>query len=168
MPRVIDILCLAAWVAVAAGAPAQAHQKAPNAFEAAFGSCGDPCVVRFSPGGEVRTFLAAAHAVRSGAKKLVVIDGPCISACAIFADVARAKVCITDRAQFGFHKKRRFAVQPRAGRKAVVRELGRRDPPHSRDIANWVGRNGGFPSEGIRMMSSEQARQFWRRCPGKA
>ena len=167
MSRVVQIACFAAWAVVAA-APAQAHGKAGSAFEAAFGSCGTRCVIRYNPGGAVHTFVAAALAVRAGEKRLVVIDGPCISACAVFADVARPKVCITDRAKFGFHKGRDFAVQPRSGRKAVLRELGRRDPPHSRDIASWVQRNGGFPYEGLSVMNSKQARQFWRRCSGKA
>ena len=168
MPRINKILSLAAWAVVAAGAPAQAHRSTGSAFEAAFGSCGDRCVIRYNPGGVVPTFLAAALAVRAGEKKLVVIDGPCISACAIFADVARAKVCITDRAKFGFHKGREFASERRPGGKRVFRELGRRDPPHSRDIASWVQRNGGFPYEGLRVMNSKQAGQFWRRCPGRA
>ncbi len=148
--------------------PTQAHPNADTAFEAAFGSCGDRCVIRFSPGGEVRTFVTAAMAVRAGEKKLVIIDGPCISACAIFADVAREKVCITNRAQFGFHKGRHLASEQRSDGKRVFRELGRSDPPHSRDIARWVRRNGGFPDEGLLVMNSPQARQFWRRCRSNA
>jgi hypothetical protein len=93
-----------------------------------------------------------------------VIDGPCIPACAIFADVARSRVCITGRAQFGFHKASGFAVQRRADGRAQLRALGRRDPPHSRDIALWVKDHGGFPRDGLRIMSAKQARQFWRRC----
>ena len=164
MPRILQISCLAACLLLAAYAPAEARPNGGGAFTAAFGACGDPCVIRFNPGGEVHIFVLAARAVRAGAKKLVVIDGPCISACAIFADLARAKVCITSRAKFGFHKASGFAVQRRANGRATVRALGRRDPPHSRDIAGWVQARGGFPRDGLRIMSAKQARQFWRRC----
>lgn len=38
------------------------------------------------------------------------------------------------------------------------------DPVHSRDIASWVHRNGGFPVNGMRVMNNREAGQFWRRC----
>jgi hypothetical protein len=68
MPRIIKILSLAAWAVVAAGAPAQAHRSTGSAFEAAFGSCGDRCVIRYNPGGVVPTFLAAVLC-RAGRRK---------------------------------------------------------------------------------------------------
>ena len=110
-------------------------------------------------------FLAAAQAVRAGAKRLVVIDGPCISACVIFADRARSKVCVTRRARFGFHKARDVAVAPLRSGAMLYVELGRSDPPHSRDISHWVKRHGGFPSEGLLVMSARQATQIWQSCP---
>ncbi|HEV2125120.1 MAG TPA: hypothetical protein VGW38_20410 [Chloroflexota bacterium] len=164
MPRILQISCLAACLFIAAQQPAEARRGSGGVVAAAFGSCGNPCVITYSPGGNVATFMSAAQAVRAGAKKLVVIDGPCISACAIFADVARAKVCITDRAKFGFHKASGFTVQRRADGRAAVRALGRRDPPHSRDIARWVQQRGGFPRDGLRVMTAREAGQFWRRC----
>jgi hypothetical protein len=164
MNRVFHIICLASfWAAGTLSAEAHPNQK-NSALAAAFGACGEPCVIRFSPGGEVRTFQAAALAVRAGSKRLVVIDGPCISACAIFADLARTRVCITDRATFGFHKAQRIGVR-RLGNGTIRKlDLGRYDPPHSSDIAHWVRRNGGYPVEGLRMMGTKQAAQFWRRC----
>ena len=163
MSRVLQISCFAIGLFLAGEAPAEAHSR-DSAFVAAFGTCGDPCVIRYNPGGDVAIFMQAAKAVRAGEKRLVVIDGPCISACAIFADVARAKVCITDRAEFGFHKASGFALQRRADGRTAIRALGRRDPPHSRDIAGWVNEQGGFPRDGLRVMSAKQARQFWARC----
>jgi hypothetical protein len=135
------------------------------AFQAAFGPCsGNICVIRYNPGGEINRFLAAAQAVRAGALRQVVIDGPCLSACAIFADIARERVCITNRASFGFHKARLYAVQPARGGRSHYREVRREDPRHSRDIAGWVHRNGGFPHEGYLVMDARQASQFWRPC----
>jgi hypothetical protein len=153
---------LAAFLSVGA---ASAQTTGAQAYERAFGPCaGHTCVIRSSPGGEVRRFLAASAAVLGGAKRLVVIDGPCYSACAIFADVAREKVCVTDRAAFGFHK----ATVMRASRgedgRRQLRPIARHDPRHSSDIDAWVRNKGGFPARGFQMMSAREAAQFWRRC----
>lgn len=162
MLRVVTAAGVVALLSCYAGHQAQAQSWADSrAFRAAFGSCGDPCVVRYNAGGEVGIYEDAARAVRAGVKRLVVIDGPCISACAIFADKARAHVCITPRARFGFHKATVVATLPGTGR---ARHVGHEDPPHSRDIRNWVMRNGGFPTRGLRHMNARQAAAFWRRC----
>lgn len=142
-----------------------AQSRGHAAFAEAFGPCsGDVCVIRYNPGGQIDLFVAAAEAVRTQARRQVVIDGPCLSACAIFADIARANVCVTQRAAFGFHKARLYAVQRAIGGARQYREVRREDPWHSPDIAGWVRRNGGFPDEGYLMMSSRQASQFWRTC----
>ena len=67
------------------------------------GCTGDPCVVSYNPGGEIGAFKAAASEIKRTGRR-VVIDGPCLSACAILADQARARVCVTGNAKFGFHK----------------------------------------------------------------
>jgi hypothetical protein len=69
----------------------------------ALGCNGDPCVVEDSAGGKVSVFQEAGYAVDKGARTLVIIDGLCASACVLFADIARRKVCITEWAMFGFH-----------------------------------------------------------------
>lgn len=154
-----------ALACMAAPQPAEAQSYGNSAFNQAFGPCsGRTCVIRFNPGGNLRTFLAASAAVRAGAKRLVVIDGPCYSACAVFADVTRAKVCITDRASFGFHKARVLSAAASGRGSRKWREVARHDPRHSRDIASWVYRNGGFPAEGFTVMKSRTASKFWRRC----
>jgi hypothetical protein len=135
-----------------------------EAFQSVFGPCrGETCVISSNPGGNVRQFLAAASEILDGAKRMVVIDGTCASACVIFADVARERVCITRKARFAFHKATVFrAEQGRSGER--MRAVARRDPVHSRDIAAWVHRNGGFPVNGMRVMNNREAGQFWRRC----
>lgn len=162
MVRCLRGFAFAAVLVLAASRPAAA-QTGQAAFTAVFGYCGDTCVIRYNPGGEVKAFQAAARAVRAGAKRLVVIDGPCISACAIFADMARSRVCITSRARFGFHKASILAVRS-FGQSELI---GRQDPPHSRDIAAWVKRKGGFPVSGLRVMSAKEAGRYWRRCTSK-
>lgn len=162
------VLCFVLGIALAhlAVLPAQAGARTDAVnVRAALGSCGEPCVISFNEGGEVDTFKAAARAVRRGAKKLVVIDGPCLSACVIFADMARSKVCITNRAKFGFHKATVSEIYLYAdGSTASVRTVARTDPPHSRDIASWVKRKGGFPVNGVLVMSAKEAKRFWRHC----
>jgi hypothetical protein len=165
MTRIVRsaLLGVSTLVATLAFDPVEAR-PGDGAFAAAFGACGQTCVIKFNPGGEERVFIAAARAVRAGAKRVVVIDGPCISACALFADVAREKVCVTSRARFGFHKSTSYQVFAFRSGMQVYRELGQEDPSHSRDIALWVQQRGGFPSQGLRIMSAREATQFWRRC----
>lgn len=166
MPRFARLMRLATAVfSISFVAAPAAAQSANQALRAALGGCGEPCVIRYSPGGDVALFQAAAKAVRAGARRRVIIDGPCLSACAIFADMVRSRVCITSRASFGFHKASVFAVHTSSdGTGQKLRLVAREDPPQSRDISNWVRRNGGFPTRGMRTMSNRQAARFFRRC----
>lgn len=123
------------------------------------GCSGNPCVVTRNPGGEVSSFKAAAREIRKTGRK-VVIDGPCYSACAILADMARSNVCVTKKGRFGFHKG--YVVA--AANDGNMYLLRRYTPEHSRDIAGWVKKNGGFPSKGFRMMSNSSAGRYWKRC----
>lgn len=110
-------------------------------------ACGYPCVIRENRGGSLHDFEMLAALVRVR-KTLIIIDGPCISACALFADMARQYVQITKSASFHFHK-------------TSVEE----DPPQSPDIARWVNAHGGFPafiSNCLTQMPFEEARRFWR------
>jgi hypothetical protein len=143
---------------------AHAHTPATNAYAAAFGPCrGETCIIRDSPGGNVMVFLAAAAEVINTGRR-VVIDGPCHSACAIFADMARERVCITKRALFGFHKATLLRAERSSRGERRWRRIARHDPVHSDDIANWVYRHGGFPARGARVMSYRDASRFWPTC----
>lgn len=120
-------------------------------------SCRNPCRIRHNNGGAITLFMLAAKALSIGhaGHTKVVIDGDCASACAIFADFARANICITRRAAFLFHK-------------ASVRENGkimfRFDPPQSPDIYEWVNDHYGFPENKMLRMQYSEAQQFWRPC----
>lgn len=121
---------------------------------------GDPCIVSFNAGGEIGAFKAAAREIKRSGRR-VVINGPCLSACAILADEARGRVCVTSKARFGFHQG--FVLeQPTAG--GPMRFVKRFNPSHSRDIAGWVGKNGGYPSRGFRVMNAGAAKRIWRPC----
>jgi len=129
----------------------------PTAFQAAFGPCGDPCRVAGNDGGELVYFLEAAEELNARGDRLVVIDGACRSACAAFADRARAHVCITPNARFGFHKASVYTAD-------LSERLAQVEPPQSPDILAWVAANGGFPTNGMRDMDANDAARFWRAC----
>jgi 2-oxoglutarate dehydrogenase complex, dehydrogenase (E1) component, and related enzymes len=121
---------------------------------------GDPCVVSFNPGGEIGSFKAAAREIKRSGRR-VVIDGPCLSACAILADQARNRVCVTSKARFGFHKGYELR---RASAGGPIRLVRRFNPSHSADIAGWVSKRGGYPSRGFRVMQAGDAKRIWRGC----
>lgn len=136
-----------------------AVMRNPDPLGNLFG-CNDPCIVQGNPGGNALFFSISATAVLNQ-QKVATIDGPCYSACALFADLARERVCITKRAEFGFH--------------TIRLSLWSKDLPtipipfrpfnHSRDIGTWVENNGGFPLLDLTIMSYKEARQFWPTCP---
>lgn len=153
LPVLVGLFLLAAC---APAAPPAAPVPASD-FERAFGPCGEPCVITASDGGELVYFLRAADEVNAGSRALIVIDGACQSACAAFADKARAHVCITPAARFGFHKATVYSAD-------LSQRLGAIDPPQSDDIRAWVAANGGYPPDGMRTMEAADAARFWRAC----
>jgi hypothetical protein len=127
---------------------------------------GNPCVVRNSYGGDPLEFWLA-FVVLKLEGRLVVIDGICASSCAWVADLMRhddpTRVCITDRALFGFH-----TAQPKwlkdlhpHWRAWVAPRLV---PWHYEPIRNWVMEQGGFPTDDGLFMYAEDAKQFWSSC----
>ena len=147
-------------VVFASALAAAAAQARADTVSEVLGCEGDPCIVRNNPGGEIGAFKAAAREImRSG--KRVVIDGPCLSACAILADQARARVCVTSKAKFGFHKGFVLARPMAGGPPHLVKRF---TPSHSRDVASWVKKNGGYPTRGFRVMGSSTAKRIWRSC----
>lgn len=151
-----QLYVLLASAAVAAAANAARADTVSDAL----GCSGDPCVIKFNPGGEIGSFKAAARELKRSGRR-VVIDGPCLSACAILADEARGHVCVTSKARFGFHKGY-ILDQPTAG--GPLRFVKRFTPAHSRDIAGWVRKNGGYPSRGFNVMGPRAAKHIWRPC----
>lgn len=131
-----------------------------DTVKTALGCSGNPCVIKRNPGGEISAFEAAAREIKSSGRR-VVVDGPCYSACAILADIARGNVCVTSRAKFGFHQ---GYVVGRVKVGGPLKLIGRFKPTHSTDIDRWVAKNGGFPRKGFRIMGVKQARKIWKRC----
>lgn len=114
--------------------------------------CKDPCVVDNNHGGNPLRFWLAAWAVHRGDRQFVVIDGPCFSSCAMFADMARPKVLVTTRAIFGFHQ----GGVPNDPFLTF-------NPIHAEDIRKWADKKGGFPppEQPLLYMNAKEARLFW-------
>jgi dienelactone hydrolase len=149
MKTSIGVACLLFALASAPTAAAPLQPTESQAIARAIGGCGDPCVISGSNGGRIVDFRAAAAAIRSGARKSVVIDGYCASGCMTLAALARSKVCITPRAVFAYHKTN-----------------FNRPIPLTSDLDRWVVRNGGYPEFGATpgVMPNQVAQSFWRQC----
>lgn len=137
------------------GDPPSANDDIQDIIVEALGCIGDPCVIDSNPGGNALTFSKVARLVRAGAIKQVVINGRCASGCAYFADKARPHVCITPNAVFAFHK----------GRSGEGEDEIMFDLIHSRDIQDWVMKQGGYPKNGMLAMKYKNAKKFWPTCP---
>lgn len=144
--------------------PAEAawHDKFAKVFP---GQPGDVYQVLRNDGGYGYEFLDAAEALKHGVRKLVVIDGWCASACVLFADRGRKKICITEQAVFAFHKGY-AAYRASVGNYKFVDTLVVMfsDPPQSPDIDAWVKTRGGYPAQGVLTMNFSEAQRFWRVC----
>jgi hypothetical protein len=124
-----------------------------------FGYCGNPCVIQENKGGDAVKFVQAASKLKEGQR--VIVDGECYSACVLFADFARPKVCITDRAEFFLHMGSSTLVKPDGTRLAWY-------PPHSDDIEEYVSEHGGYPQTGIKEkmlpIQHPDTLKFWPKC----
>ena len=120
--------------------------------------CDNPCIIKNNPGGNIYKFAEAAKALLSLPEGLAVVDGDCYSSCAVFADIAKAKVCITEQAVFWFHKGE--AVQF-SGWKSYSWHI---DPPQSDEISQWVYERGGYRVKHFLPMRFGEAIRFWQHC----
>lgn len=131
-------------------------------------TCGRVCHIRFSPGGYVDAYLAAAQRIKRQ-HVMLKIDGECISACTMAADKARPFVCVTPRAVMKFHNGISVVNVPNQ----PVREF-RFDPSqyYSADINTWVSEHGGYPGKDMSeqemsaflVMPFEEAKRFYKVC----
>lgn len=69
---------------------------------ALLGCSGNPCVIRYAPGGNAWTHLVGGMIARLTGLRIVV-DGLCASGCITLVSVA-SNVCMRSGAQFGFHE----------------------------------------------------------------
>jgi len=107
-------------------------------------------------GGEVAAYVRKYHAMRAAGEH-IVIDGRCLSSCTLFSGIIpRDHVCITERAELGFHAASyyddasRSMVPTRSGSLVVMRI-------YPQEVRAWINRHGGLTPQLITMSGRDLA-----------
>lgn len=112
-------------------------------------------------GGQIGPYLDRLNALRSSGET-VVIDGPCLSACTMLLGVIpRERICITRRAQLGFHA----AWNPAGNGRRVVSVAGTEVlwdlyPQH---IRRWLSARGGL-SPKMKYLAGRELASMYPTC----
>jgi hypothetical protein len=114
-----------------------------------------------SPGGQVGPFLDLFERVRASGE-VVVIDGPCLSACTLVLSVVpNDRICVTRRAVLGFHAARsidrrgRLYAEPEASEAVLEAYPG--------PVRDWIRHRGGLSSRLLLLRGRELA-AIYPRC----
>jgi hypothetical protein len=114
-----------------------------------------------SPGGQVGPFLDLFERVRASGE-IVVIDGPCLSACTLVLSVVpNDRICVTRRAVLGFHAARsidrrgRLYAEPEAS-EAVLEA-------YPAPVRDWIRRRGGLTSR-LLLLRGRALAAIYPRC----
>lgn len=109
-------------------------------------------------GGQIGPYLNRFASVRNSGE-LVMIDGPCLSACTLIVGaVPSERICVTKRASLGFHAAWNFATsgQPVFSPEGT-RLLWEFYPP---PVRRWIKRRGGLTPHMIFLRGSELAHMY--------
>ena len=172
-----SLLTLAVFLTACIATPASA---AVSWMETLFNCSGPVCVITDSPGGIVVTFEWAAIEAREKGM-YIRIDGPCASACVIFASRVRENTCITQRAQIGLHRGQIRRLYDPSGKQVRIKTEKDIDmlfkpprgysvkttyftPNYGKDINDWALKNGKMPYRGMYVMKPHEALRYWRPC----
>jgi hypothetical protein len=110
------------------------------------------------PGGQLGPYLQRLAALRSSGEQ-VVIDGRCLSACTMLLGVIpRDHICVTPRAQLGFHAAWRpdeagHQVTSRDGTQLLMDN-------YPQQIRDWIARRGGLSSRMIYLAGRDLASMY--------
>jgi hypothetical protein len=114
-----------------------------------------------SPAGQVGPFLDLFERVRASGE-IVVIDGPCLSACTLVLSVVpNDRICVTRRAILGFHAARsidrrgRLYAEPEAS-EAVL-------DAYPAPVRDWIRRRGGLTSR-LLLLRGRALAAIYPRC----
>jgi hypothetical protein len=114
------------------------------------------------PGGQLGPYLQHLAAVRSSGEQ-VVIDGPCLSACTmVLGVIPRNRICVTPRAQLGFHAAWRpdengAQVTSRDGTQLLMSK-------YPQQVRNWIAHRGGL-SRQMMYLSGRELASMYPSCP---
>jgi hypothetical protein len=114
-----------------------------------------------SPGGEVGPFIDLFEQVRASGE-IVVIDGPCLSACTLVLSVVpNDRICVTRRAVLGFHGARSMDRRGRLYAEPEASEAVLEAYPAA--VRGWIRRRGGLSSRLLVVRGRELA-AIYPRC----
>lgn len=144
---------------------ALAYSSSANASAlTAFERCGDPCVIERNEGGLVLEFVQV-HDLLVAQRRMMVVDGECISSCSMLADLLRQSklVCVTPKAAFLVHRGVFGYQSAYRGFLSVYLEL-----PYSTEFQATVDRLGGAPkgNKFVRIEGADMLALF-PACPAK-
>jgi hypothetical protein len=114
-------------------------------------------------GGQIGPYLKQFAMLRDTGSR-VVIDGTCLSACTlVLGTVPRDRICVTSRANLGFHA----AWNPSPNGRPVYSAEGTRLlwDVYPSNIRNWIKRQGGLKAKMIFLRGKELA-SMYATCPG--
>jgi hypothetical protein len=106
-------------------------------------------------GGQIGHYLQTFTMVRSSGER-VVIDGNCLSACTLVLGVVpRSRICVTERARFGFHA----AWMPDAYGRPVTSRMGTQAlwNVYPASVRHWISRHGGLSRHMIYLQGRDLA-----------
>jgi hypothetical protein len=109
-------------------------------------------------GGQIGPYLQQFAMVRDSGSR-VVIDGTCLSACTlVLGTVPKERICVTSRANLGFHAAWNLAP----GGRAVYSEEGTRLlwEVYPTQIRSWIRRKGGLTRQMIFLRGKELASMY--------
>jgi hypothetical protein len=113
-------------------------------------------------GGQIGSYLHQFAMVRDSGSR-VVIDGTCLSACTlVLGTVPKDRICVTSRANLGFHA----AWDLAPGGRTVFSEEGTRLlwEVYPTQVRNWIRRKGGLTPRMIFLHGKELA-SMYAPCP---
>jgi hypothetical protein len=116
--------------------------------------------IEASPGGEASSFIEFFEQLRQSRER-VVIDGPCFSACTLVLIIMpRSRICVTQRAVFGFHAAKAI---DQYGREYPAPEVTRVvAAAYPAPIHNWIKLHGGLTRAPIFLGGRELAGMYPR------
>ncbi len=116
--------------------------------------------IEASPGGEASSFIEFFEQLRQSRER-VVIDGPCFSACTLVLIIMpRSRICVTQRAVFGFHAAKAI---DQYGREYPAPEVTRVvAAAYPAPIRNWIKLHGGLTRAPIFLGGRELAGMYPR------
>jgi len=125
------------------------------------GDAGAAVRIANDKGGQIGPYLDAFVTLRKTGQR-VIIDGPCLSACTIVLGVVpRDRICVTARAQLGFHA----AWNPGTNGRPILSRAGTKAlwELYPDDIRTWLKKRGGLKPKMV-FLSGNELMSMYRVC----